>query len=255
VTTGVRVQKVLARAGVASRRAAEALIVAGRVSIGDRVAVLGDRVVPGEEVRVDGRLVEVAVPHRTFALHKPRGVVSSASDDRARRTVLDLLPHVPGLHPVGRLDLDSEGLLLLTTDGELTLRLTHPRYGHAKTYRAWCLGGTPDARALDRLRAGVLLDDGWARAEGVRAVAGGVVLVLREGRKRQVRRMLAAVGAPVERLVRTHVGDVALGDLAAGAWRELGVEEVERLRYTRDGAGRAPGHGGARRSGARRRHP
>ncbi len=251
----MRVQKLLARAGVASRRGAEALIAAGRVTIGGRRAVLGDRVAPGDELRVDGRVVEPAAEQRTFALHKPRGVVTSAADERGRRTVFDLLPTVPGLHPVGRLDLDSEGLLLLTTDGELTLRLTHPRYGHAKTYRVWCLGGTPADETLSRLRNGVLLDDGWARADAVRPVAGGAMLVLREGRKRQVRRMFAAVGTPVERLLRTHVGSLALGDLPAGAWRELGAEEVERLRYTRDDAGRDPGRDEARRTGARRRHP
>lgn len=244
----------LARAGVASRRGAEALIEAGRVTIGGRRAVLGDRVAAGDELRVDGRIVERAAEHRTFALHKPRGVVTSAADERGRTTVLDLLPAVAGLHPVGRLDLDSEGLLLLTTDGELTLRLTHPRYGHGKTYRVWCVGGTPDAVALARLRDGVLLDDGWARADGVRPVAGGAVVVLREGRKRQVRRMFAAVGAQVERLVRTRVGAIALGDLPAGTWRELGAEEVERLRYTLDDAGRDPGRGAAGRSGTRRRH-
>jgi 23S rRNA pseudouridine2605 synthase len=249
------VQKVLARAGVASRRGAEALIAAGRVTIGGRRAVLGDRIAPDDELRVDGRIVESAAEHRTFALHKPRGVVTSAADERGRRTVLDLLPAVAGLHPVGRLDLDSEGLLLLTTDGELTLRLTHPRYGHTKTYRVWCLGGSPDAEALSRLRDGVLLDDGWARADDVRPAAGGAVIVLREGRKRQVRRMLAAVAAPVERLVRTHVGAIALGDLPAGGWRELGAEEVERLRYTRGDADRDSGTAAGRRTRARRRHP
>jgi 23S rRNA pseudouridine2605 synthase len=208
----------LARAGVASRRGAEALIAAGRVTIGGRRAVLGDRIAPDDELRVDGRIVESAAEHRTFALHKPRGVVTSAADERGRRTVLDLLPAVAGLHPVGRLDLDSEGLLLLTTDGELTLRLTHPRYGHAKTYRVWCLGGSPDAEALSRLRDGVLLDDGWARADDVRPAAGGAVLVLREGRKRQVRRMLAAV-----------------------AHRSSGCAHARRRARARRPAGRGPG--------------
>ena len=233
---GERVQKVLARAGVASRRAAETLIGAGRVRIGGRVAVLGDRVGPGDELRVDGRIVRAAGPARTFMLYKPVGVVTTAADERGRRTVLDLLPEVPGLHPVGRLDRDSEGLLLLTTDGDLTLRLTHPRYGHAKTYRVWCRGGSPTAEALARLRAGVTLDDGPARAERVRAVPGGAELVLREGRKRQVRRMFAAIDAPVERLLRTHVGALSLGDLRPGAWRELGPADLERLGYTPDGA-------------------
>ena len=243
-------QKVLARSGRASRRAAEEFVRAGRVTIDGRRAVLGDRLLPEQELRLDGRVVEAAAPARTFALYKPVGVITSAADERGRRTVLDLLPRVPGLHSVGRLDRDSEGLLLLTTDGDLTLRLTHPRYGHTKTYRAWCQAGTPSAAALARLRQGLVLDDGPARAEGVRPAPGGVVLVLREGRKRQVRRMLAAVDAPVVRLLRTHVGRLALGDLPVGGWRELGPDEVERLRYT-------PGHArpAAPRGRVRRRAP
>ena len=249
VERGERVQKWLARAGVASRRAAEVLIRDHRVSIAGRRAHLGDRVEQGDEVRVDGRVIEVPSSARTFALHKPAGIVTSAADERGRATVFELLPRVPGLHPVGRLDRDSEGLLLLTTDGELTLRLTHPRYGHGKTYRVWCRGGTVAVGALARLRQGVLLDDGPARAEQARPAPGGAVLVLREGRKRQVRRMCAAVGAPVERLLRTHVGEFALGDLAVGEWRELAADEVERLRYT-PGGRRA---GGVRAGRARRR--
>lgn len=247
---GERIQKVLARAGIASRRAAEALIEAGRVTVGGRRARLGDRVAPTDDLRVDGRPVAAPAAHRTFALHKPAGVVTSAADERGRRTVFALLPDVPGLHPVGRLDLDSEGLLLLTTDGDLTLQLTHPRYGHAKTYRVWCVGGCPSPEALQRLRDGVLLDDGWARAEAVRSLPGGAQLVLREGRKRQVRRMLEAVGAPVERLLRTRVGALALGDLAPGAWRELTADEVERLRYTPGDEAR-----GAQRARARSKRP
>jgi len=229
---GERLQKVLARAGVASRRAAEALISAGRVVVSGRVASLGQRVRVGEPVLVDGRPVAQAAPPRTFALHKPAGIVTSAADERGRTTVLDLLPHVPGLHPVGRLDRDSEGLLLLTTDGALTLQLTHPRYGHSKTYQVWCRGGTPPAAALQRLRDGVELDDGPARAERVDAAPGGAVIVLGEGRKRQVRRMFAAIGAPVSRLLRTHVGALELGSLAVGTWRELGPADLRRLGYT-----------------------
>ena len=247
VRQGERVQKVLARAGLASRRAAEEFVRAGRVTIDGRCAVLGDRLLPGQELRLDGRVLEAAAPPRTFALHKPAGVITSAADERGRRTVLDLLPRIPGLHSMGRLDRDTEGLLLLTTDGDLTLRLTHPRYGHTKTYRVWCREGTPTTAALARLRQGVVLDDGPARADRVRPVAGGVVLVLREGRKRQVRRMLAAVDAPVVRLLRTHVGELSLGGLAVGAWRELGPEEVERLRYTPRNARTAAPRGRARR--------
>jgi 23S rRNA pseudouridine2605 synthase len=234
---GERVQKVLARAGIASRRAAEELIRAGRVVIDGARAELGQRVAPGAEVRVDGRLVTVAAEHRTFMLHKPRGVISTAHDERGRGSVLELLPGVPGLHTVSRLDRDSEGLLLATTDGALTLRLTHPRYGHTKTYRVWCEAGTLDGQTLATLRRGVALDDGPARALGARPAEGGAVVVLAEGRTHQVRRMLAAVGHEVVRLVRTHVGGLPLGDLAPGQWRELGERDFERLGYT-PGSGR-----------------
>lgn len=226
----------LARAGIASRRSAEALITAGRVRVDGRVAVLGQRVTADADVRVDGRPLTLPSQHRTFMLNKPAGVITSASDERGRATVMGLVPHVPGLHPVGRLDLDSEGLLLLTTDGALTLRMTHPRYEHPKTYRVWCTPGSLPGAALARLRGGVVLDDGPARAERVRAAPGGATIVLREGRKRQVRRMFAAVGAPVERLVRTHVGRLSLGTLPPGAWRELAAADLELLGYTPDGA-------------------
>ena len=227
-----RLQRFLARAGIASRRKAEDLITAGRVSVDGVVAVLGQKVAPGQRVRLDGALVIGRTEHRTFALHKPAGVVTTAADERGRRTVLDLLPAVPGLHPVGRLDLDSEGLLLLTTDGALTDRLTHPRYGHAKTYRVWCEGGALPRAACRRLEAGVELDDGPARALRARPAPGGAVVELGDGRKRQVRRMFDAVGHPVQRLLRTHVGGLALGDLPVGGHRELGPEDLRRLGYT-----------------------
>lgn len=227
-----RLQRALARAGVASRRKAEELIAAGRVTVDGAVAVLGQKVAPGQDVRVDGAPVAARNTHRTFLLHKPAGVVTTAADERGRRTVLDLLPAVPGLHPVGRLDRDSEGLLLLTTDGALTDRLTHPRYGHVKTYRVWCEGGAVPRDACRELVAGVDLDDGPARALRARPAPGGAVVELGDGRKRQVRRMLEAVGHPVARLLRTHVGALALGDLPPGAHRELGPDDLQRLGYT-----------------------
>jgi 23S rRNA pseudouridine2605 synthase len=237
---GERIQKILSRAGVASRRAAEDLVREGRVTIAGELAVVGQRVPPGAEVRVDGSVVRVRAERRTFALHKPRGVVSSAKDERGRRTVLDLLPDVPGLHPVGRLDRESEGLLIATTDGDLTLRLTHPRYGHTKTYRIWSERGRLDAEALARLRTGVVLEDGPARALSAKAIEGGAVIVLAEGRNHQVRRMLGALGHHVVRLLRTHVGGYALGDLPPGAWVELTPKDVERLGYTPDSAAVPP---------------
>ena len=171
-----RLQRFLARAGVASRRKAEDLIVAGRVTVDGVVAVLGQKVAPGQHVALDGAPVAGRSEHRTFALHKPAGVVTTAADERGRRTVFDLVPRVPGLHPVGRLDLDSEGLLLLTTDGALTDRLTHPRFGHVKTYRVWCEGGALARADCRRLEEGVELDDGPARALRARPAPGGAVL-------------------------------------------------------------------------------
>ena len=224
---GERLQKVLARLGVASRRGVEELIRQGRVEVDGEPAVLGMRLVGGEEVRVDGEPVVGTRSSVTYMLNKPRGVVSTASDERGRRTVVDLLPATPGLHPVGRLDRESEGLLLLTTDGDLTLRLTHPRYGHRKTYRVWCRQGSLPQAALARLLRGVELEDGPARAVEARALPEGCELVLGEGRKRQVRRMLAALGFDVTRLVRTRVGELDLGDLEPGRYRLLDEEEIE----------------------------
>lgn len=235
-----RLQRFLARAGVASRRKAEALILAGRVRVDGRVAQLGESVGPAAHVTLDGAPVLPLASHRTFALHKPAGVVTTAADERGRRTVLDLLPPVPGLHPVGRLDRDSEGLLLLTTDGALTQRLTHPRYGQAKTYRAWCEDGAVSREVCRALEAGVELEDGPARALRARPAPGGAVVVLGDGRKRQLRRMLGALGHPVQRLLRTHIGGLALGELAVGAWRELGHGDLVRLGYTPSTSDSAP---------------
>ncbi|HEX7004424.1 MAG TPA: pseudouridine synthase [Trueperaceae bacterium] len=223
---GERLQKVLARLGVASRRGVEDLIRQGRVVVDGEPAQLGMRLSGAEEVRVDGRLVTGEARRVTYMLNKPRGILSTASDERGRRTVIDLLPPTPGLHPVGRLDKESEGLLLLTTDGELTLRLTHPRYGHRKTYRVWCRQGTVPTGALELLRRGVELEDGRARALEAVPLPDGCLLVLGEGRKRQVRRMLAAVGFEVSRLQRTRVGELELGNLEPGSYRLLSEEEI-----------------------------
>lgn len=224
-----RLQKRLARAGIASRRAAEELIQAGRVTVNGQVAVLGQSVTAGDDVRVDGRLVQVeAQEARTFALYKPRGYVTTAQDEFGRKNVLEDMPRLPGLHPVGRLDRDSEGLLLLTTDGNLTLTLTHPRYGHEKAYRAWT-EGQPDETALDALLSGTELDDGPARALSVSPANNGAFIVLGEGRKRQVRRMLEAVGYPVTRLMRYRVGGLWLGDLDVGEYRELTERDLHDL--------------------------
>lgn len=197
-----------------------------------QTAELGVRVLPEDAVHVDGRLIELAASNVTFMLHKPAGVLSSVSDDRGRSTVMDLLPDVPGLHPAGRLDLNSEGLLLLTTDGDLTLRLTHPRFQVEKEYRVWCAEGTLSRAALQQLSAGVLLEDGPARAVRVTAELGGCRLVLQDGRKRQVRRMLGAVGFSVVELLRTRIGPLQLGKLPAGQYRQLSAAELMRLKDT-----------------------
>lgn len=230
---GERLQKVLARAGIASRRKAEALIEAGRVSVGGEVARLGQRVRQGEDVRVDGVRLPAAAEDVTYLLNKPVGFVTTVRDEHGRATVMDLVPAAPGLHPAGRLDRDSEGALILTTDGDLTLHLSHPRYGHVKEYRVWCAEGAPTAATLARLEAGIVLEDGPARALEARAADAGCILTLGEGRNRQVRRMLAAVGHEVTRLQRTRIGDLELGDLEIGAYRRLGTRELERLRAPR----------------------
>jgi pseudouridine synthase len=229
-----RLQRSLARAGFGSRRACEELIAAGRVEINGRVATLGDRLDPAmDQVRVDGSKVNVNPELRTFALHKPRGVTTTMRDPHAERDLSGFLPKGVHVFPVGRLDRDTEGLLLLTNDGSLAHRLTHPRYAIEKEYLAE-VDRPPSHRQLARLRRGVELDDGTARAVDARSAGGaagrgGVRLVMVEGRKREVRRMLDAVELPVRRLVRVRVGPIRLGKLRAGDVRELEPEDVRAL--------------------------
>jgi 23S rRNA pseudouridine2605 synthase len=229
----MRLVKYLAHAGVASRRAAEKLIAAGRVSVdGEIVADPARDVDAGDRVRVDGR--ELKGPERrvTFAVHKPAGVVSTARDTHGRPTVLDLVD-AEGLrlYPVGRLDADSSGLLLLTNDGELANRLTHPSFEVAKTYRATLAGAPIGDDALARLREGVQLDDGPTAPAQVRRVGGREIeLTIHEGRNRQVRRMCAAVGHPVLALRRVSFGPLALDGLAEGEHRRLDEHELGLLR-------------------------
>ncbi|MGZ5292086.1 MAG: pseudouridine synthase [Actinomycetota bacterium] len=229
-----RVQRALARAGYGSRRACEEMIAAGRVEVNRRVAELGDRVDPEQdEVRVDGRRISVDPDLRYVVLHKPRGVTTTMRDAHAERDLRAFLPKGPRVFPVGRLDRETEGLLLLTNDGDLAHRLAHPRHGVEKEYLAE-VDGAPTQRQLGRLRRGVPLEDGLARASEARAVGrtggrGAVRVVLTEGRKREVRRMLEAVGLPVRRLVRTRVGPVRLGGLRPGELRDLEPNEVRAL--------------------------
>jgi 23S rRNA pseudouridine2605 synthase len=229
----VRLAKYLAHAGVASRRAAEGLIAAGRVTVGEETVTDPARdVEPGDSVAVDGRLLRGPEPRVVLALNKPLGVVSTARDTHGRPTVVELVP-ADGLrlYPVGRLDADSSGLLLLTNDGELANRLTHPRYEVAKTYRVKLGGGPISERALRALRGGVRLQDGLTAPARVRRLGPDALeLTIHEGRNRQVRRMAQAVGHPVLELQRTGFGPLRLGGLPEGAHRRLRPAEVERLR-------------------------
>lgn len=229
-----RIQKVLARAGVGSRRHVEDLVAAGRVRVNGTRAQLGARVDPSNDVvEVDGSRVPLAPGLVHYLANKPVGVVSTADDPEGRPTVVDLVDPSLRVWPVGRLDVDTEGAILLTNDGELTHRLTHPRYGVPKTYLAEVRGGVRH-RAVVRLARGVELDDGPTAPAEVAVVdrLGPTTLVeitLREGRNRQVRRMLEAVGHPVVRLARTAIGPVGLGRLKPGALRRLSPEEVRAL--------------------------
>lgn len=237
----IRIQKILSAAGVASRRAAEELIRQGRVTVnGEVVRELGTRAEPAsDDIRVDGRRVRAPERHRYLLLHKPRGYMTTRSDPHDRPTVMDLLKGVREyLYPVGRLDYNSEGLLLLTNDGELAARLTHPRHGIERVYEVR-VRGVPDAHALERLSRGVALDGRRTAPAGVTLLATGrgerkdqavVAITLREGRKRQVRQMLEAVGHPVVRLRRVRIGPIRIGALKTGTFRDLTPEEVRRLK-------------------------
>jgi 23S rRNA pseudouridine2605 synthase len=264
---GIRLQKILSQAGVASRRASERLIEEGRVSVNGRtVREMGVKADPqADDIRVDGRRLRAPERHRYILLNKPAGVVTTRSDPQRRQTVLDLLGGVREyVYPVGRLDYDSEGLLLLTNDGDLAARLTHPRHEVERTYEAY-VAGTPDEEAIGRLRRGIPLDGKrtmpadvklLSRAisqktaphkgvpsEGAKGArdergkgahhkrANGVLLItIREGRNRQVRRMCEAVGHPVRKLRRVRIGPITDRRLRVGEWRELTRQEVEKLK-------------------------
>jgi pseudouridine synthase len=229
-----RLQKLLAAAGLCSRRRAEQWIGEGRVRVNGAVATLGDRAdLRIDRVELDGRPLPARPAPILLLLHKPVGVLSSCSDPRGRPTVLDLLPselsEQTGLHPIGRLDADSRGALLLTNDGALTLRLSHPRYAHTKTYRV-CLAGHPRPACLERWRQGVPLDGQPALPVGIEVLrhsteACWLELTMREGRNRQIRRTATALGHPVLDLQRVAIGPIQLGDLPEGQWRHLAERE------------------------------
>ncbi|HMJ78460.1 MAG TPA: pseudouridine synthase [Iamia sp.] len=228
--TRIRLQKVLAQAGLGSRRACEEMIADGRVTIDGQEALLGDRVDPESSVvEVDGVPIGIRPGSVYYLLNKPSGVVTTADDPQGRPVVIDLVPAEPRVFPVGRLDLDTEGLLLLTNDGDLTHRLTHPSFGVEKEYLAE-VEGVPGRGTLRRLREGVDLDDGVTAPATVGTVSPSVLrIVIHEGRNRQVRRMGEAVGHPVRRLVRTRIGPITDRKLEPGEWRELTQTEVRAL--------------------------
>ena len=230
MTDPVRLQKLLARAGVGSRRAVEDLIAAGRVTVNGEVAALGRRADPDtDRIEVDGALIGLRADTVWYLLNKPAGVVTTAADTHDRPTVVQLVPEEPRVFPVGRLDADTEGLLLLTNDGDATHRLTHPSYGVEKEYLAH-VAGTPSRGALRRLREGVELDDGMTAPAKASAVSpGGVRITVHEGRNRQVRRMCDAVGHPVQRLVRVRIGPLRDPHLRPGEWRPLEPSEIRAL--------------------------
>lgn len=229
----MRLAKHLAHCGVASRRACEALIAQGRVTVGGQVVRDPARDVgENDEITVDGRPLSGFEAPTVYALNKPVGVLSTASDPHGRPTVVEMISQESRrLYPVGRLDLDSEGLLLLTNDGRLAHMLTHPRFEVPKTYRVWVSGGPVGEQALQALRDGVVLQDGpTAPAQVVSLARDRLEITIREGRNRQVRRMCAAVGHPVRRLARVSFGPLRLGDLALGSHRQLQEREIQALR-------------------------
>jgi pseudouridine synthase len=233
-TPRVRLQKLLAATGLCSRRRAEELLLAGRVQVNGRIAQLGDRADPAiDDIRLDGRALRAAPAPQLILLNKPAGVLSSCHDPQGRPIVLDLLPAAlgrgQGLHPVGRLDAESRGALLLSNEGALTLRLTHPRYLHSKTYRVW-VRGIPSADTLALWAAGVPLDGRPSQPVQVRQLSlhrGDALLelVLREGRNRQIRRTAELLGHPVRDLQRVAIGPIQLGTLPEGRWRRVDRQE------------------------------
>jgi 23S rRNA pseudouridine2605 synthase len=252
-----RLQKILSQAGIASRRASEQLMLDGRVTVnGVTIRELGTKAEPGrDDIRVDGRRVKLSEHHRYLLLNKPRGYVTTRSDPQKRRTVIDLLRGVKEyVYPVGRLDCESEGLLLLTNDGDLAARLTHPSHGVARVYEARVLG-VPDEHDLDRLARGLVIDGRRTAPADVKlqplrrdANEATLVITLREGRNRQVRNMCEAIGHPVNHLKRVAIGPIRDPQLKLGYWRELTPAEVDRLR-------RAAAHDSAPRvSAARAQH-
>jgi 23S rRNA pseudouridine2605 synthase len=227
-----RLQKILSQAGIASRRASEQLMLEGRVTVnGETIRALGTKADPADDIRVDGRRIKIPERHVYLLLNKPRGYVTTRSDPQKRPTVIDLVKGVREyVYPVGRLDYDSEGLLILTNDGDLAARLTHPRHEVPRVYEARVLGD-PDAHDLSRLSKGIVIDG--RRTEPAKVVSlgpGRLRITVHEGRNRQVRKMCEAIGHPVSELRRVSVGPIRDPKLKPGQWRELSAQEVDSLR-------------------------
>jgi 23S rRNA pseudouridine2605 synthase len=234
-----RLQKILSAAGVASRRASEQMILDGRVMVnGETVRELGTKADPAKDsITVDGRRIKTDITQRYIALHKPKGYVTTRKDPEGRRTVMDLIGEGDYIYPVGRLDYDSEGLLLMTSDGDLAAKLTHPRHEVDKAYEV-IVAGVPDTAAIDKLRKGVFIEGGRtspAKVHVEHIVKGArpttkLTITIHEGRNRQIRHMCSAVGLPVRELRRVRMGPIGLGRLRPGQWRDLTRDEVRRLK-------------------------
>jgi 23S rRNA pseudouridine2605 synthase len=233
-----RLQKILAQAGYGSRRACEDFITAGRVRVNGKIAELGQKADPAvDKITMDGKPIAAAEALVYIALHKPRNVLSTVEAEAGdgRRTVRDLVDIPGSIHPVGRLDFESEGLVLMTNDGELTNRLTHPRYGHEKEYRI-LLAKRPDREQVEAWRRGVILEDGHktapadVRYESAQGKGAWVRVIMKEGRKRQIRETCRQLGLPVVRILRTRIGTLRLGNLKPRQWRYLTMTEVAELK-------------------------
>lgn len=231
-----RLQKILARAGVASRRGAEELIARGRVTVNGARAQLGDKADPArDDLRVDGERVALPKELVYLAVYKPRGVLSTTAGPDPRQKITDLIPGGEQLHLVGRLDKDSEGLMLLTNDGELTQRLTHPRYQQEKEYRV-LVASKPDQKQLAAWRRGVVLPDGHhsepadVSVHSLKGKGAWLRVIMHEGRKREIREIARSLGLPVVSLIRVRIASLHVGGLKAGQWRKLDADEIESLK-------------------------
>jgi 23S rRNA pseudouridine2605 synthase len=255
-----RLQKILSRAGAASRRASEELIQTGRVTVnGAVVTQLGSRADPErDEIRVDGRRLRLPQEHVYIVLNKPRGFVTTRRDPQGRRTVMELVPDIPGLFPVGRLDLATEGLILLTNDGDFAERVAHPRYEIPRTYRAK-VHGIPDATTFERMRRGIRVEGERLGVDAARLVSAEnnawIEVTLHEGKHHEIRRLLAALGHPVAKLSRIRIGCITDRGLPVGACRPLTPRERRELQDPASGRRRAQGGQGRPRSNGAPRRP